>query len=80
MHHSKLFDRQRGSRFESSSSITEKMTSMQDNRLVETIEKHSKEVRLMHNTVNSLTINLVSLCKQNHELKASRQRMEKNLL
>jgi hypothetical protein len=43
-HHSDLLRRDRGGRPETSSSLTEKMTSMQKRLLVETIENLSKEI------------------------------------
>jgi TolA-binding protein len=80
IHHSDLLHSQRGGRLEASSSLSEKMTSMQNHLLVETIENLSKEMREMHTTINSLAMNLNTVHNQNHELKAGHQRMEKHLL
>jgi hypothetical protein len=80
IHHRDLFTSQRGGRLETSSSLTEKMNSMQNNLLIETIENLSKEIREMHTTINSLATNLNTVRNQNQELKASHQRMEKHIL
>jgi regulator of replication initiation timing len=56
------------------------MTSMQNNLLVETIENLSKEIQGMHTTVNSLAMNLKTLCNQNHQLQVSHQRIEEHPL
>jgi hypothetical protein len=80
IHHSDLFHSHRGGRLETSSSLTEKMTFMQNNLLVETIGNLSKEIREMHTTINSRAVNLNAVHNQNHKLKASHQRMEKHLL
>jgi TolA-binding protein len=75
-----LFKSHRGGRHETSSSLMATMTSMQNNLLVETIENHSEEIREMHTTINCLAMILNTLLNQNHELKASHERMEKHLL
>jgi hypothetical protein len=56
------------------------MTSMQNNLLVETIENLGTEIRERHTTINYRAMNLNTVRKQNHERKASHQRMEKQLL
>jgi hypothetical protein len=48
--------------------------------LVETIENLSTEMQGMHTTINSLAMNLNTIRNQNHDLKASHQRMAKLLL
>jgi hypothetical protein len=80
IHHKNLFNSLTGGRLETSSSLTEKITSMQNHLLVETIENLSKEMREMHTTINFLAMNLNTLCNRQHKLKASHQRMEKRLL
>jgi hypothetical protein len=70
----------RGGRPETLSSCTEIITSLQNNLLLETIKNLSKEIGEMHTTMNSLATNRNTLHHQNHELNASRERKERDLL
>jgi hypothetical protein len=80
IHHRDNINSHRGGRLETFSSLTERTTSMQNNLVVESIEHLSQEIREMHNNINSLVMNLNNFHNQNHELKASHQRMGKYLL